>query len=242
MRYLLISAILLFFQNSIAQPKFNIYRGDTINRSDAKGLKQGVWMKFYKTDTVYYRGQFKDGKPTGTFIHYYENGKKQSETMYITSAKTKFTGYYENGKVKAKGNYINQKKDSVWLYYWENDSLSAKEIYKAGVETGEWKFFYYNGKVSETNLYVNGLRQGAHKEYFKDGMLKVECTYVNGKRNGLYRSYYSNGIPYLEGIYDMGIRNGKWVLHDEAGKIKAQDEYVDGYCPAPTITEDLMTE
>lgn len=237
-------SILILLSNSIllAQPAFNIYNGDTINRVDSKGQKQGIWMKFYPTDTVFYRGQFKNGKPVGTFIHYNANGTKQSETKYLTSAKTQFRGFYEDGRLKAVGVFVNQKKDSVWKYYWENDSLSSIEIYKNGVPSGDWKFYYRSGKLSEITTWVNGKKNGPHKEYFKDGVLKIEFTYRDDKRNGLYRSYYSNGIPYLEGVYKMDVRNGLWMLHDETGKVKAQDEYVDGYCPNVTITEDLMAE
>jgi hypothetical protein len=42
-------------------PTFELYNGDTINRMDANGLKQGVWIRFEHTsvtkikDTVVYK-------------------------------------------------------------------------------------------------------------------------------------------------------------------------------------------
>ena len=46
-------------QKKKPQP-YNVFRGDTINRTDAKGLKQGVWKKYYANDSLFSTGQYKD--------------------------------------------------------------------------------------------------------------------------------------------------------------------------------------
>ena len=44
---------LLFFTGTIHGQTFVVFKGDTINRKDIKGLKQGVWKKFYRTDSLF---------------------------------------------------------------------------------------------------------------------------------------------------------------------------------------------
>ncbi|HRE96460.1 MAG TPA: hypothetical protein PK637_06835, partial [Flavobacteriales bacterium] len=47
-----------------------------INQTDAKGKKQGMWdVKYPNSQVSKYKGTYKDGKPQGEFIHFYESGK-----------------------------------------------------------------------------------------------------------------------------------------------------------------------
>src|SRR5436190_23763750 len=74
--------ILIFFLTqfvfiSTAQT-FNVFKGDTINRTDKKGLKQGLWKKYYSNDTLFSEGVYKNNIHTGIFKTYYKTGKPQS--------------------------------------------------------------------------------------------------------------------------------------------------------------------
>lgn len=52
--------------------KFEIYKGDTINRKDNKGLKEGVWRKYYRTDTLCSESVFLNDKPINVSRTWYE--------------------------------------------------------------------------------------------------------------------------------------------------------------------------
>jgi antitoxin component YwqK of YwqJK toxin-antitoxin module len=166
-----------FFLFANAQPAKNktvIYLGDTINVKDNKGLKQGVWMKFYKTDTVFSKGQFKNDKPFGTFYAYYPSGKINFTRIYdATGRKSIFKSYYENGKLKLIGYYNLQNKDSIWKYYGETDSLVATEFYKNGQEYGEWVVYYLSGRKAEILQYQKGKRNGFSKNFLPMENLKL---------------------------------------------------------------------
>jgi len=41
------------------------------NRTDARGLRQGKWVGTYSNGDIRYRGQFRSGKPYGTFTYFY---------------------------------------------------------------------------------------------------------------------------------------------------------------------------
>src|SRR5438045_2291720 len=105
--------IFLCFSLELQAQSFQIYKGDTINRRDKNGLKQGVWKRYYPNDTLFSESIFKDGKHIGNFKTYTQNGNLQSDLHYrgiseISDAML----YYPNGSVEAKGKYVGQKKDS----------------------------------------------------------------------------------------------------------------------------------
>src|SRR4051812_1913477 len=64
------------------KPPFIVFKSDTINRTDAKGLKQGVWKKYYPNDSLFSIGQFKNGKPYGVFKTFYKTGEQQATLTY----------------------------------------------------------------------------------------------------------------------------------------------------------------
>lgn len=230
-RIIIVSAACALLSVSISSAqKFNIYRGDTINRTDAKEMKQGKWLRFYADTTLFSEGYFKNDKPFGTHKLFYQSGKLKSELRYLPpdNRKSVMTSYHENGKIKARGNYIDQKKDSVWVYYATNDSMSAIESYKAGLKNGTWKIFYDNGKLSEEVSYALDVKTGIHRMFFKDGSLKFEATYKNGKYEGPAGIYHPNGKIWMNGMYVAGVKEGTWMMYDETGKKMPDEIYKDG--------------
>jgi antitoxin component YwqK of YwqJK toxin-antitoxin module len=231
MHKIIAAVIIALFTASVSRAqKFNIYNGDTINRVDAKGLKQGKWLRFYADTSVFSEGQFKNGKPYGTHKLFYQNGNLKSELHYLPPDNRKSTmiSYHENGKIMARGNYQDQKKDSIWNYYGTHDSLTATESYKGGMKQGPWKIYYDNGKISEEVSYVADKKSGLHRMYFKEGTLKLEAIYKNGRYEGQARIFHPNGKIWMNGIYAAGVKEGTWMIYDESGKKMPDEIYKEG--------------
>jgi antitoxin component YwqK of YwqJK toxin-antitoxin module len=47
----------------------------SVNQTDKKGKKQGLWRKNYDDGIIRYEGSFKDDQPDGIFRYYNELGK-----------------------------------------------------------------------------------------------------------------------------------------------------------------------
>src|SRR2546430_9745171 len=110
-----LSAFIANAQNNPPTPKFNVYKGDTINRVDKSGLRQGVWRKFYENDTMFYEGNYQNDKRVGEFKHYYRDGKLKAVSQYSENGhKAYVKNYHKNGKLMAEGVYIDEKKDGTW--------------------------------------------------------------------------------------------------------------------------------
>jgi len=115
-----------------------------INQVDEQGRKQGEWVRTYDdSETIRYKGQFKDGKPVGKFVYYYPNNKIRSIITHDdNSNRSEAYFYHLNEKLIAHGIYHNQKKDSVWTHFLPTGHYSYTETYKNGKLNGERITFY----------------------------------------------------------------------------------------------------
>jgi hypothetical protein len=181
---------------------------ETLNFTDANGLKQGKWVKKWKGKNIeiknfkdnilngYYfnnfynpiEGYYKNGKREGMFFHYYDYKSKfiAMESFYKndTSIWSGFPASDKDRLVPLKGFGISR--DSVFIEAPDYDG----KIWYAG--TFCFKFDkHYNRK--ETIAY------GIHKVYFKNGKLKGIVDYdkqtiqefdTNGTR--LYKAKFSD--------------------------------------------------
>lgn len=103
MRYLL-SLILLFSLGAKAQPKSYIIgvKGDTLNRVDAKGLKQGPWVirveELRGNPGYEEEGYFVADKKEGRWVRYSLQGDKQAVENFRWGQKDGRSEYYNNAE------------------------------------------------------------------------------------------------------------------------------------------------
>ncbi len=214
---------------------------DTVNRTDARGLKQGYWEKHNAQGILINRGYFSDGKPVGAFKRYFENGKVKSLLFYHPNSDTvDITFFYMNGKPAATGHYVKQKKNGEWRYYsYYHDSLSFIENYRDDLKDGPSIKFYPGGDTAEIIHFREGKKQGPWKQFYPGGQLKLSATYVNNKLEGKFRMYYPDGKNQVEGTYRYDVRQGKWYLYDKKGNLVQTISYTDGI---PDNLEQLTRE
>jgi antitoxin component YwqK of YwqJK toxin-antitoxin module len=199
-----------------------------VNQVDAKGRKQGEWVKYYESSKVpQYIGQFKDDKPVGKFTYYYPNNKIKAIVIHDEkSGRSESFMYHENKQLMAHGIYRNMKKDSIWSHYGPSGRISFQETYKDDVLHGKKTIYYVpedpldkRAIVAQEMNFVNGRLHGENKEYFPDGKLKKEATYVEGVYDGVVKHYHpSNGRLHLEERWKNRMKHGWWMTYDANGK------------------------
>lgn len=228
--------LLVFFYsvNFISAQTFQVFKGDTINRIDNKGLKQGVWKKYYSNDTLFSEGVYKNGAHTGIFRTYHRNGKLQSVLKFKGTTETcNAELYYEDGKMMSRGKYINHTKDSAWVYFDLEGNKNAEEFYNNGVREGTWKTFYQNGKPSQILVYKKDKKNGPYKEFFDSGNPKIEATMVDDEFVGVVTIYHPNKNVWQKGSYVKGVKEGKWIVNKEDGTLEREEIYVGGELTNP---------
>jgi len=168
MRYLIIFFLLISF-NGMAQYKSYIIgaKGDTLNRVDLKGLKQGPWV--VKVESVRgergyeEEGYYKDSKKTGTWRMFSLEG----DLMAVEN--------YRWGQRDGRNVYLNQMGEPVREEAWraidpqnpydtvnvydlkDPTKVIGKQVVKVEgltVKHGTWKYFGPNGRIEKTERYV----------------------------------------------------------------------------------------
>jgi antitoxin component YwqK of YwqJK toxin-antitoxin module len=200
---------------------FTAIQAQDHNQTDAKGRKQGYWVKTNAEGIKIYEGTFKDDKPVGLMKRFHDDGSLKAEMIYRNDGSAYAYLYYETRKIKmAEGKYIGQERDSVWLSFDPNGQLASQDTYLKGVLNGSSIIYHQDGSVSEEYNYKNGKKHGLWKQYYKNGKLMAEATFVEDKMVGEYVKNYLNGREWVRGKYnENGLKEGTWIYGNEDGKI-----------------------
>ena len=202
--------------------------GQDMNRTDAKGRRQGAWTDFYPNGQKRYEGQFKNDKCKGTFCYYDEQGNLQATNEFDKSGeKCLNKTYAPNGRVIATGYYVNQKKEGEWKYFDRNSGqLLLLEDNKGGKVHG-WSKLYNpnNGKLAEETQFVDGQPEGVCRKYSDTGVLQMECQYRQGQLNGPCKTYFPNTALKEEGQYVNGRKSGEWKTYNEDGDLLVTETF-----------------
>ena len=214
--------------------------GVDFNLNNAKNNKDGTWIRVWPNGNLYYVGQFKDGKPTGAFKFFYEDGKVMSEVTHIENGRKAFTKLFRpDGSLQAEGLYMTGRqlneqgepvrlKQGEWIYYDANGQVRLKEQYNSDQLHGASVTFSKNGKRLEQGNYVNGERDGVWKTWDELGTLLSEINYQNGVFHGMCKINYANGRPQTLGLYENGKENGFWKSFMEDGTVQTTRQFERG--------------
>ena len=101
--------------------------------SETNSGLNGEQITRYPNGQIKLKGNLKDGKKTGIWYAYYENGVKQSENEYeydILNGKS--ATFYPSGQLRYIGYFKNGKKDGLWEYYSKEGELQKSVTFKKG--------------------------------------------------------------------------------------------------------------
>ncbi|RPI43625.1 MAG: toxin-antitoxin system YwqK family antitoxin [Bacteroidetes bacterium] len=200
------------------------------NRLDEQGRKTGPWKVIYPNGKIQYEATFREGRPVGMMVRYYDSGTVSARMMFdSTSSRSYARLYYRNGVPAAEGWYEGRVKDSVWTYYSESDgSLRIREPYMDGSLHGIVHRFYPGGAISEEVSWEENLKSGPWRQYYEDGTLRLESGYEKDLLQGPYRVYYPDSTLKMEGTYISSRSEGQWTYYDVTGEILYRIEYRNG--------------
>lgn len=140
---------------------YNIFEGDTVNRIDSLGQKQGKWIKLWDNvcskeiaSTTYY----KNNKPISEIgrnsrfynLGYYENNWETEDLV-------KEILYYDSTKKEEGYLYKNERVGKWKEYDFKKGYLKALGLYFSGERIGKWYFYNKRGRVVYIREYhLNG--------------------------------------------------------------------------------------
>lgn len=236
-QFFLVSIIFLLFTPILSQ-----------NEIDSQGRKQGKWVKYHEDGkTIRYKGQFKDDKPIGKFVYYFETGEVQTILEYEEDGSAAAKTYFPEGSLMTKGYYVDQQKDGIWWYFSADKLLIAKEVYKNGkLEGKSYKFFPTEigaqPIVLEEVNYVNGLAEGEWSRYYKDGKIQMKGKYLNGLQHGECIWYTTSGKADVVGYFKEGKKHGQWRFYDEEGEYTTKFFLLDNEIKGEVLEQYLESQ
>ena len=188
----------------------------------------GEW-KVYTNKKVTELGFYKNGKATGTWIHYDEDGEIEERMNFEDYGNGLISGYYQSGKLNQKGYVKDGEPFGKWKYYHENGQLSAEINYKDGEYHGLYKSFHKNGKLKTKVKNQEGESHGLYISFHENGKLRTKFNYIYGKpEDGTVTIFHDNGKYDYNATYLNGRRNGLVEWFYENGKIKQKGNYIKG--------------
>ncbi len=187
-------------------PSYKIIKGDTCNRVNSDGKKQGKWLVFSKfpkcnaDGIILEKGVYLDDHKTGVWKEYYCTGIVKTKITFNNGRpEGQVYNYYENGNLHESGMWKNK----LWVAkYKEYDHLGKvirmQEIDGPGKKAGlkifdctEAEPFLLNGEAIIYNSKKQILKQGV----FKDNLLMEGKAYTYDEKGELARtSLYSLSI------------------------------------------------
>jgi len=212
---------------SLALP-FCAFSQETLNKTDANGMKTGRWESRYPTGTLKYEGSFDRNKPVGIWKRYHENGKVKALMSYRPNAERVFASLFDDeGNLYAKGVFEGSLRDSTWNFY-DGNRIIMTENYLLGKKEGRSAGFYQDGKISWEKWWKADLVDGNAIEYDPAGIVKSRISYKADKKSGPAIFYDESGAKSMEGAYKDDLSDGIWKIFDKEGKLKYQLKYDKG--------------
>ena len=218
----------------------------SVNRFDAGGRKNGVWIETYSNLVIRKEMLFKDGEPEGYMkwfdpegklirVDYYSKGQLLAEKPRAEQVKA----YFPNKKLKQQGNFMGKIPVGQHLSFDSSGLAIQAEIYDWGtlIEKGPldenmnkteiWEEFYPDGQRKAIGAYKKGQKEGKWTYYHQNGQVEQSGKYVGGKPDGLWLWYYENGNLLRETGFNRGLEDGESYELDERGDTLSKGRYLD---------------
>lgn len=197
--------------------------GVDFNLKNAKGQKEGLWIQQWEsTRNLLYKGQYKNGLPTGVWERYHADGALMAVQNHIKDTmEVHVQSYYPDGTtLLSVGTYLQRKKDGPWKFYNANGALMSSEQYSKDILDAEAAYYYPNGKLYKKETFKGGIKNGDFEEYYENGKMRSKGSYVKEALDGPFKQWFPNGILDCEGKYSGGKQNGQWMYFNETGSPK----------------------
>ena len=161
------------------------------NTIDKKGLRQGVWAKYYPDNkTPIYTGQFLDNKPIGEFRYFFPSGKVKAIIQHQAKNNLSYARLYFNGNV------LNPHLDRPYCEVSLTIQLAKSHDYVWPIHLEDAR---YDLEIGDAVLYL-----GCEKTHWRDKCEGPEGYYSGQlflhyiKANGQNKQFAGEGeIPFV---------------------------------------------
>jgi antitoxin component YwqK of YwqJK toxin-antitoxin module len=196
--------------------------------------------------------EFKYGRPNGTTVTYFPNGRKHTEMTFVDGALNgpmiewdsvgnvvKKTEYkdgrstspyvkkYPNGAKQHEGQYLGPKQMiKTEVDFWAG-VVEPQVVKKEGKPKrhGKWTEFYEHGGKKFEGEFDEDQPIGLHTWWYSNGQKQAEGRFDHGKPHGHWVWWHENGLKQKDGAFQQGVQSGTWVHWKPDGKVQEVQEH-----------------
>jgi len=168
--------------------------------------------------------------PNGYNAFYYENGQISSEGNFKNGKpEGTWKTYFETGELKSIGKRKNSVLDSIWVFY-NVEGIVLKTInYKNDAFDGETKIYNNAGFLRKSENYQEGKKEGFSYTFFENGKIKSKTNYIENKKENLAFEYNLDGIPVRVSRYENDFIRSTDVINQVDKNGLKQGKYIEFY-------------
>ena len=223
-----------------------------LGAKNARGERQGV-VKYWRRDgTLCNECAFKDGRPSGPFKRFHNNGQVSQEgqfldgqlhgkrTWHACEEPTDEEMLGEGMSPKVRRSEMDYDKGRVMaVRHYDADSrriLPTGEPYpeRPALVPDEAELQPGVGWVLAT-VDKQGRRNGTWQRWHDNGAQAESAEYVHNVRHGPSTLFHENGKKAEEGSYEQGEREGLWRAWDESGALVREVTWRSGCRHGPAV-------
>lgn len=110
-----------------------LYTGKAVFKRDRfyfkNGRATGKWITFYNNGNIKSIINWEDGKLNGKYILYEKDGTKSMETIYFNGKENGYyNSYYKNGVLRMRGQYKMGQPFGTWEYFDSTGKITGRTI------------------------------------------------------------------------------------------------------------------
>ena len=185
------------------------------------GRRTGVWLWYYENGVIRATGEYRDGRRTGRWIWRYPSNVKQAEGHFVDDAfNGLWTWWHPNGVFWSQGSFKAGALDGRWVNWYDTGRKKMEGHYKDGKMQGRFYLWHAPGKGVGRYLAKGELNEsgGEWTIYHENGRVAAQGGLSDGRRHGVWNYYYDDGRTLATGRFDSGAPTGVWKTYHPNGR------------------------
>lgn len=144
---------------------------------DSTGKPHGRQLAFFESGDLQYECFWQHGSQTGTVLHYYPNGNRDTEVSLLNGDVVRIESWFPSGARKQELDYISGSTTQKFRAWYESGAKRCEGHMIDGDMWGEWLEWHENGQLRGKGRYKDNKKQKGYEEFNEDGsILKVWDT------------------------------------------------------------------
>jgi len=108
---------------------------------------------------------FMEGRPTGEWHRWYEDGSLRSSYEYVPGVATSMRFFHPGGRPSAAGLAVEGKREGGWTFWYPDGVVRQEGPYRAGLREGVWTLRWPGGGLRSRGAYREDERVGDWKHW-----------------------------------------------------------------------------